>query len=228
MNKPEIAPTSSRPGGVRLTDTAYKNIEELIVTLQLPPGAMISESDLSRQLGIGRTPIREALQRLARERLVKILPQRGVIVSEINVAEQLKVIEVRRELERLIARLCALRANAEQRIRLRQLATDMVQAANEGDEYEFFRLDKEFNVLMAQASGNEFAETAVTLTHALSRRFWFQHRVSDMQFVARLHADVSTFAADGDAKRAAEASDALMDYVETYTRSTIDDYGTRL
>jgi DNA-binding GntR family transcriptional regulator len=227
LSNPDIAPAPRR-GKARLTETAYKEIEELIVTLQLPPGAAVSESELSRRLGIGRTPIREALQQLARERLVKILPQRGVIVSEINVAQQLKLIEVRRELERLVARLAALRADREQRQLLRQTAADMVAAADGDEEYEFFRLDNEFNHLMMEACGNEFADSAINLTHALSRRFWFKHRVTDMQFVARLHADVAVAAADGDAKRAAEASDALMDYVETFTRSTIDDYGTQL
>jgi DNA-binding GntR family transcriptional regulator len=209
----------------RLTEIAYKKIEELIVTLQLTPGQAVSELELSRQLGIGRTPIREALQRLARERLVKILPQRGVIVSEINIAQQLKLIELRRVLERLIARLAALRASQEQRTELRQLATDMVKATTEGDQYGFFRLDNDFNDLMAAASGNEFADTAINLTHALSRRFWFRHRVADMDFVARLHAEVAVAVADGDAERAEHASDALMDYVETFTRSTLDDYG---
>lgn len=210
-----------------MTEKAYKEIEELIVTLQLPPGTAVSESELSRRLEIGRTPIREALQQLAREKLVKILPQRGVIVSEINVAQQLKLIEVRRELERLVARLAALRADREQRGRLRQLADSMLQAADNDKEYEFFRLDNEFNLLMKEACGNEFADSAINLTHALSRRFWFKHRVSDMQFVARLHAEVANAAADGDAKRAEEASDSLMDYVETFTRSSIDDYGTQ-
>ena len=69
-----------------LTDRAYAALEEMIVTLQLAPGTAISESDLSGHLGIGRTPIREALQRLAREKLVSIFPRRGIFVSPIDVA----------------------------------------------------------------------------------------------------------------------------------------------
>jgi DNA-binding GntR family transcriptional regulator len=76
----------------------------LIVRLELPPGSAVSEAMLSERLGIGRTPIREALQRLARERLVQILPRRGVIVSDINVKGQLRLIELRREVERLVVR----------------------------------------------------------------------------------------------------------------------------
>jgi len=75
-----------------LTDRAYRALEEEIVTLRLPPGTVVSEAMLSKRLGIGRTPIREALHRLARERLVQILPRRGIVVSEINVLAQLRLL----------------------------------------------------------------------------------------------------------------------------------------
>ena len=92
-----------------LTDRAYRELEELIVTLQLEPKAVLSETALSQDLGIGRTPIREALQRLAREGLVMILPRKGILVSEINPRKQLLLLAVRREIERLLARASATR-----------------------------------------------------------------------------------------------------------------------
>ena len=98
-----------------LTEQAYRQIEERIVTLRLEPGEVLSEASLSLELGIGRTPIREALQRLAREGLVNILPRRGILVSDINVRNQLELLAVRREVERLMARLCAVRASQEER-----------------------------------------------------------------------------------------------------------------
>jgi len=87
----------SRNGGRSLTDEAYAQLEELIVTLQLRPGVAVSEASLSERLGIGRTPIREALQRLAREHLVAVLPQRGNLISEIDIKKQLRLLETRRE-----------------------------------------------------------------------------------------------------------------------------------
>ena len=75
-----------------LTDQAYQELEERIVTLQLQPGEVLSETALSEQLGIGRTPIREALQRLAREGLILILPRKGILVSEINPSKQFLVL----------------------------------------------------------------------------------------------------------------------------------------
>ena len=100
----------SRNGGRSLTDEAYAQLEELIVTLQLRPGVAVSEASLSERLGIGRTPIREALQRLAREHLVAVLPQRGNLISEIDIKKQLRLLETRREVERLIVRCAARRA----------------------------------------------------------------------------------------------------------------------
>ena len=94
-----------------LADQAYRELEEEITTLRIPPGAILSEAQLSERFGIGRTPVREALQRLAREGLVVIMPRRGVVVSEIDVAAQLRLLEVRRELERLMVRGAAQRAS---------------------------------------------------------------------------------------------------------------------
>ena len=129
-----------------LTDLAYAHLEELIVTLKLAPGAVVSESDLSELTGIGRTPIREALQRLAREKLVSILPRRGIVVTEINVGNQLRLLEVRRELERLMASLAAERATPEERREFAEVAAAMLAAAAKGDDIAFMRLDQRFNV----------------------------------------------------------------------------------
>jgi DNA-binding GntR family transcriptional regulator len=102
-------PVKGQDEELTLTETAYRSLEELIVTLQLPPGMVLSEHALVARLGIGRTPIREALQRLGRDGLVQILPRRGILVSEINLKTQLRLLEVRREMERLIAPLSARR-----------------------------------------------------------------------------------------------------------------------
>src|SRR3546814_801032 len=118
-----------------LTEQAYTALEEMIITLQLAPGSAVSEAGLSELLGIGRTPIREALQRLARERLITILPQRGVLVSEINVGTQLRLLEVRRELERLIARCAARRATDAELLQFREIAEHLETAARRSEEH---------------------------------------------------------------------------------------------
>src|SRR5260370_40270081 len=111
-------------GDVTLTDKAYAQIEELIVTLQLPPGTVLSELVLADRLGIGRTPIREALQRLSRDRRVNILPRRGVLVSQIDLRSQLRLLEVGRPLARVMARRAPERPRGEGPAQFAQTARD--------------------------------------------------------------------------------------------------------
>jgi len=217
---------SSRNAGSTetLTDRAYTEIEELIVTLQLAPGSVLSEQMLSERLRIGRTPIREALQRLARERLVVILPRRGVMVSAIDVRSQLRLLEVRRELERLVARGAARRASEGERARFVELARAFERAARTGDDKAFMRTDREFNELCLAAVRNEFAAGAMGLMNSLSRRFWFHHykQAADMPETAKLHADIARAIAAGDAQAAASALDRLLDSIEAFTRATVE------
>lgn len=206
-----------------LTDQAYRRIEELVVTLQLKPGEFLSEYALSENLEIGRTPIREALQRLAREGLVTILPRKGILVSETDPRKQLLVLEVRRELERLLCRTGAQRATDEQRQRFRRIADGMDRAGKANDDIRFMRLDRELNLLISEAGHNAFATRAMQLLHGHSRRFWYLHykEAADLPLCARLHADQARAIADGDARRAATASDRLIDYTEAFTRATL-------
>jgi DNA-binding GntR family transcriptional regulator len=206
-----------------LTDQAYTILEEMIVTLKLPPGAAVSEARLSQVLGIGRTPIREALQRLARERLVTILPRRGIIVSEINVKSQLRLLEVRREVERLIARSAARLALPAERARFVEIARIFEQSAKTNDETTFIRVDREFNELCSTAARNEFGAGAMTLMHSLSRRFWFIHyqEAADMPATAKLHANIARAIAKGDEEAAGRALDRLIDEIDKFTRATV-------
>ena len=206
-----------------LTGRAYRLIEEQIVTLRLPPGDVLSEQMLSANLKIGRTPIREALQRLAREGLITILPRKGILVSDINPRSQLLVLEVRREIERLLSRAGAERATGEQRKAMQEIAEGMERAARTNDDIAFMRLDRELNALMIEAAHNDYAARSMKLLQGLSRRFWYMHyRVAaDLPLCARLHANQARAICEGDADAAAQASDKLMDYVETFTRATV-------
>lgn len=207
-----------------LTSQAYRQLEEMIVTLQLSPGNILSEYALAEQLRIGRTPIREALQRLAHEGLVVILPRKGILVSDTNPRKQLLVLEVRRELERLLSRAGARRRTDAQAKRLHEIAEGMEQAAETNDDIAFMRLDRELNRLVADAAHNEFASRAMGLLQGLSRRFWYVHykEAADMPLCARLHAEQARAIAESDPERAAEACDRLMDYVESFTRATVE------
>lgn len=206
-----------------LTDQAYRLLEEQIVTLRLKPGDVLSEQMLSASFGIGRTPIREALQRLAQEGLVIILPRRGILVSDLNPRHQLLVLEVRRELERLLSRAGADRATGEQREQLKDIARGMDRASKAKDDIAFMRLDRELNRLLVEAAHNTYAARSMKLLQGLSRRFWYMHyrQAADLPLCARLHANQARAIAKGNADAAARASDKLIDYVESFTRGTV-------
>lgn len=206
-----------------LTDQAYRQIEERIVTLRLKPGEVLSEQQLSASLKIGRTPIREALQRLSLEGLIRILPRKGILVSDINPREQLLVLEVRREIERLLARGSAERATDDERSALNEVARAMDKAGKLSDDIAFMRLDGDLNHLMIETARNDYAARAMKLLSGQSRRFWYMHykEAADLPLCAKLHAEQARAIAKGDPARAAKATDQLMDYVETFTRATV-------
>ena len=206
-----------------LTEQAYRVIEEQIVTLRLKPGELLSEQMLSATYKFGRTPIREALQRLAREGLITIFPRKGMLVSDINPRNQLLVLEVRRELERLLSRAGAERATKAQREQLLVIARGMDQAARTNDDIAFMRLDRELNGLVIEAAHNDYAARSMKLLGGLSRRFWYMHyrEAADLPLCARLHANQARAIAKGDGEAAARCSDKLLDYVENFTRATV-------
>lgn len=221
---------ATRPGS--LSNEAYARLEELIITLQLPPGEAVSEAMLSDMLGIGRTPVREALQRLVREGLIVVLPQRGTLVSEIDVAMQLRAVEVRREVERLIVTLASRRGTVEERKAFATLAARFETTAEAASrtgapdtkrDKVFMRTDREFNELCVKASRNEFAANAVGLMHGLCRRFFFAHfrEPKVLERTARLHAALARMISKGDEKGAARVLDELMDNNEAVTRITV-------
>ena len=208
---------------LNLTERAYRILEEMIVTLKLAPGSVVSEVDLAKRVGIGRTPIREALHRLAREHLVTVLPRRGTIVSEISVKGQLRLLEVRREMERLVAKSAARRATPRERERFLVLARQFEDGAKINDEVSYMRVDREFHELLVRAARNEFAVGAMSMMHSLSRRFGYIHykQAADMPLTAKLHADVARRIAEGDEAKAGTAMDELLANVTQFTRDTV-------
>lgn len=206
-----------------LAEFAYRRIEDMIVGLELAPGSVISELKLAAALEIGRTPIREALQRLAAEGLVLVLPKRGVLVSQVNVETQLRLLEVRRELQRLVARLSCERATTDQQKAFAATANNLLQVAETADEIAFSRLDRELDDQMWSAARNEFPAKSLSLMRGLSRRFWFVHykQAGDLPLAARLHAGLAGAIAQRDADGAAHASDHLIDYVAGFAKDAL-------
>jgi DNA-binding GntR family transcriptional regulator len=223
MKQPSTQETDVDPPSLSQAERAYLQLEEMIVTLQLAPGSRISENWVSRKLGLGRTPVREAMQRLAREGTLEIIPRAGAIVSDIDTVDQLKLTEVRREIERLVIGRSARLADTETAARFAELGRRFRRAARENDPKLFIPADREFNHLLVATARNKYAAIAMAPIQAQTRRFWYLSfdRFGDLVAVSDAHAEIAEAIAANDELSARRASDALIDYVEDYTLRTL-------
>jgi DNA-binding GntR family transcriptional regulator len=208
-----------------LADRAWQQLEEKIVTLDLPPGSVWSEAELSRMIGIGRTPVREALQRLEADHLVVIVRRHGARIAEVNIEEQLLLLELRRELERLIASRAARRRSPAERKRFAEFARELRRIGRAKDVIGFLRLHNRAWRFAAACARNRYAAAALAPCVSMSHRFYYLHyrHVNDVHLATRFHADVMQAVASGNEKKAVAAADRLMDYVERYTRASVSE-----
>jgi DNA-binding GntR family transcriptional regulator len=160
------------PGeAVSLADQAFYAIRELIVTLELAPGAVVNERQLIERLEIGRTPVREALRRLAQEKLVEVYPRRGIFVTTVDVRDLARLCEVRAVLEPEAARLAAERAT---QLDLDQLASLMNDLDTEKgrDDKALIALDQRIHRTIYRCTHNHFLEATLEEYYALALRIW--------------------------------------------------------
>lgn len=207
----------------RLGDKAYATLEELIVTGELAPESLWSEAALSEKTGIGRTPVREALQRLSGDHLVILLRRFGIKITAINVQEQLLVLEARRELERLVSACAARRASKAERKLILEQAAALRLAGKQKDVLGYLRHHFAAKKYAVTCSGNPFAARALSPLHALSRRFYFFHRESfgNLSELGALHAHLAEAIGKGKEDEAAKASDLMMDYAFEFTHKIL-------
>lgn len=137
-------------------DVAYYRLRKLIVSLQLEPGVHVDELSLSQLLGLGRTPIREALQRLEQDNLVTIIPRKGTLITPINPAELKEVSELRWELESLAARWAARRSTPQQLEEIAAFIAEVERKDFVEDGQQHVEADRHFHMLIAQASANRY------------------------------------------------------------------------
>jgi len=152
-----------------LSEAAYNRLRSMIVRLEFAPGDVLREDDLREQLGIGRTPIREALQRLEREHFVKVVPRQGIFVTGIDVSELSMLFETRSVLEPYAARLAALRGTDESWDAMEEALDRTVDAA---DGTELLAIDRTCHEIMWQAAGNRFLIDTLDMLYAQSDRLW--------------------------------------------------------
>lgn len=189
---------------MRLSEKAYHLVREKIVTLELAPLSVIDEKALGEELGLGRTPIREALHRLAAEDLVFVAPRRGMFVADISITDLQKIFEMRMVLEGFCARLAAQRVTRDQLTRIEATVHDL-EHAPAGDSKVLMSIDERFHSLLYQAADNKFLAQTLERLHALSLRLWYLvlDRLGDVRGAMEQHIEIAAALKVGDEEQAA-------------------------
>lgn len=195
-----------------LSDKAYHEIRRRIVSLELAPGAVIEERQLVAQLGIGRTPVREALRRLAQERLVEVYPRRGMFVTGVDVRELARLSEVREVLEPEAARLAAERATGADREGLRALQAEL--EAGGGDQ--LMDLDERIHRAVYRAAHNDLLEATLEQYYVLALRIWSiaVDHAPELEEAIEAHRSLLEAIQAGDGERAADTMRAHVQNFE--------------
>jgi DNA-binding GntR family transcriptional regulator len=204
-----------QPGGQSLAAQAYSELRDRIVALALPPGTPLNEDALMRELGVGRTPIREAIKRLALEDLVTIYPRRGTFVSEIEITDLAQIADVRLQLEGHAAFRAAQNATAEDREEADALARELdeLQPTNA----DLMRLDARIHRFVYRCAHNPYLASTLDRYLNLSLRIWFLviDRLPHLDRNVFEHRALLAAIRDGDAER---ARDLASQHVATFER----------
>jgi DNA-binding GntR family transcriptional regulator len=156
-----------------VAERAYLELRDRIVTLSLAPGSALREDELMAEMGIGRTPLREAVKRLALENLVEVQPRRGTFVSAIEATGIQNITEVRAELEAYAAELAALRLDPETRARAKQLMSEIEELDGGGDQERLMRFDERIHRFTWEAARNPYLTQTLERYFTHSLRIWY-------------------------------------------------------
>lgn len=172
MTADSPGPDRLKPGG-RASDRVLAELRRLIITLELPPGAVVTEESLCALLGCSRTPLREALRVLAREHLVVAVPHRGVSIAELSIADFAAMVEATGGVESFLARLAAERITDDQLAEMQSIVELSATAADASDLAQVAELDFRFHHVLGEAAGNRLLIDVQDTFHRLTMRFVF-------------------------------------------------------
>ncbi|MFJ8025825.1 GntR family transcriptional regulator [Streptomyces sp. NPDC096311] len=207
-----------------LAERAYRAIRDRLVMLEIRPGAPINEEQLGQSLGVGRTPVREALKRLQYERLITTYPRRGTFATDVNITDLAHISEVRQELEPLAAAQAARRATATDRASLTALGRELEGAGSSGqDAAGLMRLDLQVHRAIYAATHNPYLEDTLVRHDNLATRIWclFVDRLSDMAGHVGEHGPLIEAIVGGDPDRAAQLARSHVEGFERAIREAI-------
>ena len=169
---PRSAPAqwnTGRPKGTG-TQRVYAQVREDIISLRLPPGADLDEASLEQRFGVSRTPVREALIRLASEGLIVLLPNRGARISQIDVADVPQLFEALELSQRATMRWAAIRRKPADIAELRKMNHKFLAAAQSGNSEEMGELNKQFHLIIGRSCGNKYLESLYASLLSVSLR----------------------------------------------------------
>ncbi len=188
---------------------AYRAIKDMIVSLELPPAALLDERGLAERLGVGLTPVRQALRRLEWESLVVILPRRGTLVADLNDSDLGRIYELRSVLEPQAAELAAERGTVEQRAALAAVIAAMHAelARPTPDRRVLIALDRDLHRQIWAMAGNEMLEQTLEwlFSHVLRRWNVSIDRNESLGSVMQMHDEIADAIVAGDAQQARAA-----------------------
>lgn len=202
-------------------ERAYLTLRDLILSLRLPPGSPVQEEQLTRELGIGRTPFREAVKRLQAESLVAIYPRRGSFVTEVNITDHALIADVRRRLEGHAARRASERATDTERAELDGLRA-LVEAVP-GDPSPIMDVDTRIHRTVYRCTHNGYLEATLGQYYNLALRIWclFFDRLPDVTDHVGEHSELLKAVIAGDADRADRIAVSHVDHFEQAIRQVI-------
>ncbi len=211
------------PRPLKLAAQAYLAIEERIVTLALEPGSLISERRLIEMIGLGRTPVREAMQRLSWEGLIEVRPRAGIKIADIRAEDCAKVVELRQVLEPRLARSAARFATPNLLEDVRACRAMMLQSLPNQDAEMFLKADKGFDEAMMAAAENSYLTNILAPLQTHSRRFWYRYFSRDsMERLGHGHIAVMDAVLARDDLRAYQSMETLMGVMAIHAQALKD------
>ncbi len=231
MSVPVDAPAPA-PGGrpsaqdraSSMAARAYDRLCDRLVMLEIRPGAPINDERVAEELGMGRTPVREALKQLEHERLVVAYPRRGTFATEVHITDLAHISEVRQQLEPVAAQIAAVRASARDRQHLAVLAEDLADGGAAGRAtQELMRTDLQVHRALYAATHNPYLEDTLVRYDNLATRIWclFTDRLPGMAGHVEQHGPLLRAVVDGDGDRARELAAAHVADFEREIRSLL-------
>jgi DNA-binding GntR family transcriptional regulator len=202
--QPSPAPAGDAATSRLFAERAYHELRDRIVTLRLPPGTVLREDALMRELDVGRTPLREAVKRLVLENLVAVQPRRGTFVSAVEASDIAHITEVRAELEGFAAALAAERIDDGLRERGERLLADVEELTHAADQDGLMRIDERVHSFTWEAAGNAYLTETLERYFTLSLRVWYLvlNRLPGLEHAVHDQAQMIRAVLDGDGERA--------------------------